>query len=512
MDLSVSLGVVVLILAVLALAAAGVGARVLITRAQDAVRRQMAEAQQDAESKAREIVVASQEKILTLEEEAIRRGQDLDAREAALENRAREIEAVEAGFERQRRELQRRQATLSRQEEASREALAAAETDRQKARADLERTAGLTSAQARAELVASIEEDARKEAAKIARRIEDEARERAERDASLLVLQAAERIDLRQTVESTVTFVQLSTDEIKGRIIGREGRNIRSLEMATGIDVIVDDTPRAILISSFDPLRREIARIAIDRLIEDGRIHPARIEEVVAKVRAEIEQIIEEQGAQSAFNLGVSDLHPRLARQVGRMKYWTHRGHNLLQHCTEVALIAGHMAAEIGARVDIVRRAGVLHEIGRVEEGSAGHTVLASAEIAAKYGEPPAVVQAIQSLHPDAEPGSPEAMLLRVANRLSDNRPGAHKDNLEVFVERLRRLETIACSFPGVTQAYAVKAGKEIRVILDAGRASDEDAYVLSKNISRAIEKDLSYTGQIKVSVIRETRVIHFAV
>jgi ribonuclease Y len=299
---------------------------------------------------------------------------------------------------------------------------------------------------------------------------------------------------------------------MKGRIIGREGRNIRALEMATGIDVIVDDTPRAILISSFDPVRREVARVAIERLIEDGRIHPARIEEVVAKVRTEVETLTEEIGSQAAFGLGISDPHPRLARLVGRLKYRTHYGHNLLQHCTEVALIAGHMAAEVGGRVEVVRRAGLLHEIGRADETASGHTVLASADLAAKYGESEEVVHAIQSLHPDAEAATLEALLLRIANRVSDNRPGARKENLELFIERLRRLEAIATAFPGVVQAYAVKAGKDLRVIVDTRGVSDEGAYALSRDIARAIEKDLTYSGQIRVSVVRETRSVQFAV
>ncbi len=487
-------------------------ARRIIAGARESARTIVDDARQESESKAREILVGAQEKALALEEEADRRDRDLEGREAAVEARARETESDAAALERQRRDIARRQSTLAKNEQSVQQSLDAARTEFERARAAIERAAGLTAAEARAELVASLEEDARKEGARIARRIEDEARETAERNALRMVLEATERINLREAVESTVSFIELPSDEMKGRIIGREGRNIRALEMATGIDVIVDDTPRAILISSFDPARREIARVAIERLIEDGRIHPARIEEVVAKVQSELDAITEQAGSQAAFNLGISDPHPRLARLIGRLKFRTYHGHNLLQHCTEVALIAGYMAAEIGGRVEVVRRAGLLHEIGRVDETAAGHTVLASAELAGKYGESEDVIHAIQSLHPDSEAATLEALLLRIANRISDNRPGARKENLELFVERLRRIEAIALAFPGVVKAYAVKAGKDLRVIVDTRAVSDDDAFALSKSIARAIEKDVVYSGQIRVSVVRETRAVQFAV
>jgi len=299
---------------------------------------------------------------------------------------------------------------------------------------------------------------------------------------------------------------------MKGRIIGKEGRNIRALEMATGIDLVVDDTPRTILISSFDPVRREVARVAIAKLVEDGRIHPARIEEVVQRVRDDVEELIDERGAEAAFGLGIPELHPRLTRLVGRMRFHNGTGQNLLQHCLETAMIAGHMAAEIGAREDVAQRAGLLHEIGQVDEGSPAQPLVTAAELCAKYDEPAEVVEAIRALHPNVAAKSLEALLVATANRLSDSRPGARKENLAVFIERLRRLEGIATSFAGVGQAYAVKAGKEIRVIADAAQAADRDLPKLSKQIARAIEKELNYPGQIKVHVIRETRAVRFAV
>jgi ribonuclease Y len=391
--------------------------------------------------------------------------------------------------------------------------VAAARAHEAEARAKLERVAGLTAEQARAELIAGLEAEAQREGARLARKIEDEARQAAEREAKHLVLQASQRVNIRDVMESTVSFIELPNDEMKGRIIGKEGRNIRALEMATGIDLIVDDTPRSIWISSFDPLRREIARVSVDRLLVDGRIHPARIEEVVQQVREEIDVLIEEKGQEAAFELGIPELHPKLARLVGRMRYHTNRGQNLLQHSLEVATIVQHMALELGGDASTARRAGLLHEIGHVsEEPTSTHPLIVAAELCEQYREPQAVADAIRALHPDVQPTTLEALLLNTANRLSDARPGARKENLAVFIERLRRLEAVATRFEGVRQAYAVKAGKELRVIVDVERTKDESAYRLSKEIARALEREVSYPGQIKVSVIRETRAVRFAV
>ena len=472
----------------------------------------VAEARREAEARAQDLLAAAQEKAFASEEESDRREHDIDAREAQIETRARQRESELLALERQRKDVERRAGALAAGEEQVRQALASAEKDRAESRQLLERIAGLTVDEARSELLASIEAEARREAAKLARRIEDEAREGADRVAKRLVIDATQRVSMKDPVESTISFVALPSDEMKGRIIGREGRNIRALEMATGIDVIIDDTPGAILLSSFDPVRREIARVAIQRLLEDGRIHPARIEEVVAKVREEFETLSEEAGAQAAFALGVFDLHPRLARLVGRLKFRNYLGHNLLQHAGEVVHLAAHIAAETGARGEVVRRAALLHEIGRVEEGASGHPVLVAAELAAKFGERDEIVKAIEALHPDAEPRAIEALILRVANRISENRPGARKDNLDVFVERLKRIEALASAFPGVTQTFALKAGKELRVLVDTKAVSDDQAYLLSKQIARAIERELDYPGTIRVSVVRETRAVQYAV
>lgn len=481
-------------------------------RAREAARSLLAEAERDGANREREIVVAAQEKALAAEEEFDRREREIEEREAALDQRRRELDRQASEQGRQRKQLERQRNKLDLREADAQRAEEEARKLRETARENIERVAGLTAAEARSELIASIEEDARREATRISRRIEDEGRQNAEREARNLIVQASQRVNIREVMESTVTFIELPNDEMKGRIIGKEGRNIRALEMATGIDLIVDDTPRSIWISSFDPVRREIGRVAIDRLLEDGRIHPARIEEVVHQVTGEIDALIEEKGNEAAFSLGISDLHAKLAQLVGRMRYHMTHGQNLLQHAMETAMLAGFMCQELGGRPEIVHRAGLLHEIGQVVENNSNHTIFASAELCAKYRESEETVETIRSLHPDVTATCVEALLLNTANRLSESRPGARKENLAVFIERLRRLESIASNFPGVERAYAVKAGKELRVIVDAKQTKDENAYKLSKEIARALERELSYPGQIKVSVVRETRAVRFAV
>jgi ribonuclease Y len=473
--------------------------------------RLLEEARQDADAKQQETLLAAQEKSVAAEAETDQRERELEARETRLDSRARDHERARAKLERRTQEVERRVGELDTRDARLKELEAETRADRAEARQTLERIAGLSAEQARVELIAGLEDEARREGARLARKIEDEYREKAEREAQNLVIKAAGRISLRGPIHSTVTFISLPSDEMKGRIIGREGRNIRALEMATGIDLIVDDTPQAILISCFDPTRREVARVAIERLVEDGRIHPARIEEVVEKVREEIDTLIEEEGSQAAFAVGISDLHPRLARLVGRMKFHSNHGQDLLRHCMEVALIAGHMAAEVGAQAAVAVRSGLLHEVGRVSESTLGHSAMASSELAGRYGESEEVVHAIQSLHPDVETRSVEAILLDAANRLSENRPGARKENLEIFIERLKRLEALAVEFDGVERAYAVKAGKEIRVLVDAARITDDEVYDLSKRIARRIEQEVNFPGQVKVNVVRETRSVRFA-
>ena len=495
----------------LALATGLYFARRVLERARGTARVLLADARAEAESRKKEILVAAQERILVQQEEAERRERELEERDAGIERRLRKVESQAADLDRQRArakraldDAERKLSAASAAESRTVEALA-------EATADLQRIAGLTHDEARSELVRKIEDAARADADRLARKIEDDAKESAERRAVDLMIRASQRVKITDVVESTVSFLELPSDEMKGRIIGREGRNIRALEMATGIDLIVDDTPRSILISSFDPIRREVACVAIQRLVEDGRIHPARIEEVVQKVEEEIEQRVDEKGTEAAFGLGISDLHPKLVRLVGLMRYHTTHGQNLLQHSVETALIAGYMAQELGARPEVARRAGLLHEIGQVDTSLDAHPIQASAELCNRYRESEAVVHAVRSVHPDVEARSTEALLVSTAGRMSDNRPGARKENLAVFIERLRRLEKIATDFDGVNKAYAVKAGKEIRVLVDAGETTDQSAQKLCKEIARAVERDLSYPGQIKVGVVRETRAVRYA-
>jgi len=471
-----------------------------------------AEARAEGESRAAALLVEAQEKALGLSAELDQREHDIEERVARCETRARQLEQQAGEQGRERKQIERRAAELTARERAVARTEEQAKAQREEARATLERIAGLSREQARAEVLAAVEQEAQREAARIARRLEEESRQNAEREARNLIVQACQRVNLREPLESTVTFIELPDDEMKGRIIGKEGRNIRAFEMATGVDLMVDDTPRSIWISSFDPLRREVARVTLDRLLEDGRIHPARIEEVVQAVHQELDGMLEEKGHEAAFGLGISDLPPKLARLVGKMRYHISHGQNLLQHATETALIAGFMCQELGGRVETVQRAGLLHEIGQVVPEATGHPILASADLCAKHREPEEVLHAIRSLHPDVAPATLEALLLGTANRMSESRPGARKDNLAVFVERLRRLENIAAGFPGVERAFAVKAGKELRVLLDVKQVKDDAAYRLSRDIARAIERELSYPGQIKVSVVRETRAVRFAV
>ena len=487
-------------------------ARGILARARVAGRALLQDAAADAESKKKEILVAAEEKLLAARSDADERERSLDEREARLEQRGRDLERRASEIGRDRSRLERSLEEARRVEAGAQRAASEAREARERALLELDRVAGLSREQARREIIGSVEVEARAEGERIARRIEEQAREGAERQAVQLLIRAAERVSVRDVVETTVRYVELPSDEMKGRIIGREGRNIRALEMATGIDLIVDDTPRSILISSFDPERREIARLAIDRLVEDGRIHPGRIEEVVQKVREEIEGVVEQRGQEAAFDLGISDLHPRLLKLVGRMRFHFWHGQNLLTHCRDTARIAAHMAHEVGARADVALRTGLLHEIGQVEDGVPGHPILVAADLCAKYGETPEVVQAIRSLHSDADEKSLEAILVQTARRISEARPGARKDNLAVFLERLRRLEELARRFEGVDRAFAVKAGKELRVLVDTESVTDDRAYVLSKEIARAIERDLDYPGPIRVSVVRETRAVQYAV
>lgn len=376
----------------------------------------------------------------------------------------------------------------------------------------LESVAGMTAEEAKRVLLQSIEEQAHHDAAMMAKRIEDEARENASREARKVLAQAMQRCAAEHVVESSVSVVDLPSDDMKGRIIGREGRNIRALEQATGVDLIVDDTPEAVILSGFDPLRREIARLSIERLIKDGRIHPSRIEEVVNKVKKEMEESVRQEGEQVALELGIHGIHPDLLRLVGKLKYRTSYGQNVLAHSKEVAYLAGIMAREIGADVNVSKRAGLLHDVGKaVDRDMEGTHLQLGVKLAQKYKESPEVIHAIEAHHFDVEFRTVEAVLVQSADATSAARPGARREVLENYVKRLERLEELATSFSGVAKAFALQAGREVRIIVESSQVSDEQAFWLTKDITKKIENELQYPGQIKVTLIRETRVVDYA-
>ena len=449
-------------------------------------------AELDQEGRARQKEIQGVERrILQQEEQLARRLDQLDRRETDAQNRERAM----TERERVMTEKEGRLAT-------------ALEEQRRK----LEGIAGLTAEEAKRQLMAQVEIESRREAQLMGMRLEEEARETAHAKAKEVLATTIQRLAPDYTVETAVSIVDLPSDDMKGRIIGREGRNIRALELHTGVDLIVDDTPEAVLISAYDPYRREIARLALQRLIADGRIHPARIEEVVIKVKQEMEQHIKEEGDKACFELGVHSLHPELVKLVGRMKYRTSYGQNCLQHSKEVAWLAGMMASEIGADNKLAKRMGLLHDIGKAltheQEGS--HPEL-SLQVLTKYGESPQIINAALCGHENVEPETIEAVLTEAADGISAARPGARRDVLESYIKRLAKLEEIAMSYKGVEMCYAIQAGRELRIMTKADQISDLDAHQLAKDISKRIEAEMQYPGHIKVIVIRETRAVEVA-
>ena len=449
-----------------------------------------AEADQEARVRQRELQELER-RVAQQEEQIVRRLDQIERRDVEFQNRDRALGERE-------RSLGEKEARLG----------SALEEQRRK----LEAVAGLTSEEAKRQLMAHVEVESRREAQLLGMRLEEEARETAHMKAKEVLATTIQRLAPDYTVETAVSIVDLPSDDMKGRIIGREGRNIRALESFTGVDLIVDDTPEAVLISAYDPYRREIARLALQRLIADGRIHPARIEEVVEKVKKEMEQHLREEGDKACFEVGVHGLHPELIKLVGRMKFQTSYGQNCLQHSKEVAWLAGMMAAEIGADVQLAKRMGLLHDIGKAltheQEGS--HPEL-SLQVLTKYNESPQVINAALCGHENVEAETIEAVLTEAADGISAARPGARRDVLESYIKRLAKLEEIAMSYKGVELCYAIQAGRELRVMTKAEQISDLDAHQLAKDISKRIEAEMQYPGHIKVIVIRETRAVEVA-
>ena len=478
--------------------------------------RVLEEAEKEASARLREAEVAAKEKLLQARSEfekvSRQRRQELEGqerrlteREDTLDKRIDELRGREKAADLRSQDLERREKSLAEKESGIDEVMA-------EQRRRLEQIAGLTAQQAAEELKRAMEEQARMEAAHLVKRIEDEAREQGSRQAQRIIGTVIQRSASDYVSETTVSVVHLPNDDMKGRVIGREGRNIRALETAAGVDLIVDDTPEAVIVSCFDPYRREIARLALERLVSDGRIHPARIEEVVEKVRGELDDRVQQEGESALLELNIPGVHPELVKLLGRLRYRTSYGQNVLQHSKEVAFLAATMAGELGADVQVARRAGLFHDIGKaVDREIEGTHVEIGIDLLRRHGESEAVVHAMACHHGDYDPQTVEAVLVTASDALSAARPGARREVLETYVKRLEKLEEIAQGFKGVQKTYAIQAGREVRVIVDCKKLSDEQAIWLSKDIARKVEADLTYPGQIKVTVIRETRSVEYA-
>jgi ribonucrease Y len=487
-----------------------------IGRAEEQAQRVVRDAERDADTRKKEALLEAKEKThemrLEAERQARERSEKLTIVEQQLTKREASVSERTSQAERKDRDLQARAQTVA---DTEKTATAAATKYVQlvaQQQHELERLSGLTNEEAKDLLLKHIEADARRDAANLVKRLDAEAREQAGAKARQYITEAIQRSAAEHTIETTVSVVDLPSDDLKGRIIGREGRNIRALEQATGVDLIVDDTPGAIILSGFDPYRREIAKQSIERLIADGRIHPARIEEVVEKVKAEMEESVRKDGEAAAFELGMHDLHPELQKLMGRLKYRTSYGQNVLNHSKEVAYLAGIMAKEVGLNATVAIRAAFLHDCGKaINRELEGTHLEIGIDLLRKHGESEAVVMAMAAHHMDIDWPSLEAMIVQAADAISAARPGARRDILESYVKRLEKLEEIAESFKGVSKAFALQAGREIRIMVESERITDEEAVWMSKDIARRIENELEYPGHIKVTVIRETRAVEYA-
>jgi len=488
------------------------------------LKKQAAEKIGNADEKAREIIdealktaeAKKREGLLEVKEESIRTKNELDKeikeRRAEAQRYERRVQQKEENIDKKADALEKKEASLTaREEELSKQKAEVAKLNEQRVQ-ELERISGLTSEQAKEYLLKIVEEDVKHETAVMIKEMESRAKEEADKKAREYVVTAIQRCAADHVSETTLSVVQLPNDEMKGRIIGREGRNIRTLETLTGVDLIIDDTPEAVILSGFDPIRREVARIALEKLIVDGRIHPARIEEMVEKAQKEIETIIREEGEAAVLEVGVHGIHSELVRLLGKMKYRTSYGQNALKHSIEVAHLSGLLASELGLDVRLAKRAGLLHDIGKaVDHEMEGSHIQLGAELCRKYKESPIVINAVESHHGDVEPTSLIACLVQAADTISAARPGARRETLQTYTTRLTQLENIANNFKGVEKSFAIQAGREIRVMVVPDQITDTDMVLLARDIAKQIESELEYPGNIKVSLIRESRVIDYA-
>jgi len=487
-----------------------------VGRAEEQAARIAKDAERDAENKKKEALLETKERahemLVEAERQARERRQQLAAIEQTLNRRDEKLTERLSGIEHRDKEARGQEQALAKRERATAEAAARFEQLVTEQQRELQRVAGLTADEARDILLKQMEADARRDAANLVKRLDAEARETGAQRARQIITEAIQRCAGEHTTETTVSVVDLPSDDLKGRIIGREGRNIRALEIATGVDLIVDDTPGAIILSGFDPYRRQIAKRAIERLIADGRIHPARIEEIVEKVKSELDEEVRREGEAAAFELGLHDLHPEVLKLMGRLKYRTSYGQNVLDHSKEVAFLAGTMARELGLQASVTIRAAFLHDIGKaIDREIQGTHLEIGLDFLRKHGEQGPVLDAVAAHHMDIDWPSLEAMIVQAADAISAARPGARRDTLESYVKRLEKLEGIADSFKGVSKAFALQAGREIRIMVESEKITDEEAVWLSKDIARRIENELEYPGQIKVTVIRETRAVEIA-
>ncbi|MBS3938870.1 MAG: ribonuclease Y [Peptococcaceae bacterium] len=506
-----------LVLSLLALPAAAFGGYLyrkrvsekVIGEAEIVATQRLEEAKKQAEAKKRESVLEAKDEVYKLRQEFER---EIRERRAEVQRTERRLVQKDETLDKKIEQLERKEESLTRKDAEAQKLKERAEQLVDKQQAELEKVAALSNEEARHLLLANVEREIRHDTSVMIREIEQEAREEADKRAREIVTVAIQRCAADHTAETTVSVVSLPNDEMKGRIIGREGRNIRALETLTGIDLIIDDTPEAVIISGFDPVRREVARIALERLIVDGRIHPARIEEMVEKAQKDVEQRIREEGEKAVFDVGIHNMNPEIIKLLGRLRYRTSYGQNVLKHSLEVAHLAGAMAAELGVDIQLAKRAGLLHDLGKaIDHETEGPHVSIGADFAKKFRENAQVVNAIASHHGDIPATSIEAVLVAAADAISAARPGARRESLENYIKRLQKLEEIGSSFEGVDKVYAIQAGREIRIIVKPDKIDDLSAVRVAREISKRIENELEYPGQIRVTVIRETRAVELA-
>ena len=478
----------------------------------------------NAEARAREIIddavktaeAKKKESLLEIKEESIKNKNELEKetkeRRSELQRYEKRVLSKEEALDKKSEAIERREAGFTAKEEELKQREAKVEELSQQRVQELERISGLTSEQAKEYLLKTVEEDVKYDTAKMIKELEAQAKEEADKKAKEYVVTAIQRCAADHVAETTISVVQLPSDEMKGRIIGREGRNIRTLETLTGVELIIDDTPEAVVLSGFDPIRREVARIALEKLIVDGRIHPARIEEMVEKAQKEVDTMIREEGEAAALEVGVHGIHPELIKLLGRMKFRTSYGQNALKHSVEVAQLSGLLAGEIGLDVRLAKRAGLLHDIGKsIDHDVEGSHIQIGVDLCRKYKESPTVINAVEAHHGDVEPETLIACVVQAADTISAARPGARRETLETYTNRLKQLEDITNQFKGVDKSFAIQAGREIRVMVVPEQVSDADMVLLARDIAKQIEFELEYPGQIKVNVIRESRVTDYA-